>query len=359
MKLLRNLPRHLQRLHSMTNSFNKYQKTIAESINKVPKLTMLLVTYKCHHRCSFCSVLSPQNIDMPYETCLNLLSDISKHGGELVSFSGGEPFLYPHFYDVVMEAHQYNLNVSVTTAGDLIDRNNVGWVGAFIHNLGLSLHGDTKSHNEITGTKSYNKVIKSLELLSIFAPRTNVSILYTATAKNFNLDGINHLIQIARKYGYSISIARAIKTGRCIKEDMLTRTQLIELIEYISEMKKDGLKIKMVDSVPQCLISKQYKDVLSGCSAGISFGCIDPIGNVKICPQSKESLGMINSEQSLSDIWLGERAGVFRKFDWIDNKCKECDKLAECKSGCHVESDSEGFQSDFYLQPSINESVLK
>jgi radical SAM protein with 4Fe4S-binding SPASM domain len=317
---------------------------------RVPKLTMILLTYKCHHHCSFCSVLSPKDIDMPYERCVNLLSHIAEHGGKLIGFSGGEPFLYPYFYDVVMDAHHYNLKVSVTTAGDLINRSNVGWIGAFVNYLGLSLQGNAESHNRITKTDSYHIIIKNLKLLASFAPRTRVSILYTATAEYPNISAVNHLVELAYQYGYSVSVARAIKTGRCNEHHMLSQKQLLKLILHISMLRKYGLTVRMIDSIPHCIIPDDCKDDVRGCGAGIGFGCVEPSGAVKICPQSKEALGVINSKNSLSDIWSGPKAENFRKFAWIDDKCKNCDKLARCKSGCHVENENGGFQSDYYIR---------
>lgn len=70
-------------------------------------------------------------------------------------FRGGEPFLYPFFYDALMEAKRLKLRVSLTTTGNFIDEENIGILRLFVDDIGISLHGGEERLLILSGERAF------------------------------------------------------------------------------------------------------------------------------------------------------------------------------------------------------------
>lgn len=315
--------------------------------NPVPLYTMLLLTLRCHQRCEFCSVGSPRNEDMDYGLAEQIIDELAVEGGRYVGFSGGEPFLHPMLFEVVMHAHQRRLNTSVTTTGVLIEKSDAGWINAFVNSMGISLHGRPEVHERMTRSDGYRRVLLTLEILRRFAPSTNVTLLYTLSSSNASREDLDHVLYVAKCFNVRLSIARATYVGRCDASQMLLPAQLQEAAEWIL-LNKPRSEVSFVDCVPPCVLPKQLRTAVRGCSAGFEFGSLDPTGEVKICPQSSVSFGRVCAGKSLKDVWQGNQAQYFRGFDWQSSSCLNCAEFEQCKGGCHVEGKGIAYSSDHY-----------
>ncbi len=77
------------------------------------------VTYRCDLNCVHCSSdARPSNpLKMSRDDCIRILAEAAQMGARDVAFSGGEPLLWPHVFDVVEAAAQHGLNVTIYTSG--------------------------------------------------------------------------------------------------------------------------------------------------------------------------------------------------------------------------------------------------
>lgn len=88
-----------------------------------PGLVQIAVTNACNARCRFCnfSQVPPESISMadPRRLAQGLAS-LSRRGPHYVTFTGGEPLLYPHLLPALTRARQLGLNTILVTNGALL-----------------------------------------------------------------------------------------------------------------------------------------------------------------------------------------------------------------------------------------------
>ncbi|KKN39894.1 hypothetical protein LCGC14_0738640, partial [marine sediment metagenome] len=121
---------------------------------------------KCNHRCVFCA-LDYMGYDNPLldpTLLMGRLIGMKKAGVKAVMFGGeGEPLLHPNIGDLIFQAKNIGLDVSVTTNGVLLDKilpylKDLEWVRVSID------AGNPKTYSEIHQTKEedFGKVIGNI-----------------------------------------------------------------------------------------------------------------------------------------------------------------------------------------------------
>jgi MoaA/NifB/PqqE/SkfB family radical SAM enzyme len=95
------------------------------------------VTYRCDLNCVHCSSdARPSNpLEMTRNDCLRILSDAAQMGARDVAFSGGEPLLWPHVFEVVKAAAKHRLKGTIYTSGNAEDFKDKA---ECLHSLGAS-----------------------------------------------------------------------------------------------------------------------------------------------------------------------------------------------------------------------------
>lgn len=128
----------------------------------------IFLTDKCNMRCTFCGAWlesdSPREI--PIERAREFLRAVSSLGCRHVTLSGGEPLLYGSLAQLIEYATNVGLFVNILTNGTLIDDSYIKLVKNRNVCTRVSLHTlNINKFNSLTGTKSYERVLKSIDLL--------------------------------------------------------------------------------------------------------------------------------------------------------------------------------------------------
>ncbi len=133
----------------------------------------ITVTGSCTLVCKHCySDSSPRVTDQfTFEELKRILSDVKLNGIEHVFLGGGEPLLHPRLSDVVALAKGKQLNVAVSTNGQLITYEILARLldAGLTHDLSVSLDGPTAKINDYArGKGSFAKTLQGMYILNRF-----------------------------------------------------------------------------------------------------------------------------------------------------------------------------------------------
>ena len=143
-----------------------------------------------------------------------------------IHFTGGEPFLYDRFWDVVAYARGKGYGVAVMTNGCLVTEEDAQKaLGLGISDIQVSLEGPPNLHISIRGKGSFNAASKGVEYLVAAGNRVSANV----TLSRININKIEETTEIAKEMGfYSIGFSRIVPCGRgkALIDHLLTPQEL-------------------------------------------------------------------------------------------------------------------------------------
>jgi Fe-coproporphyrin III synthase len=109
---------------------------------------------RCNLSCTHCYSSSGPAVHTALDvaTVCGVITDAAAMGYEVVSISGGEPFLYIGLDDVLAHAKSLGLRTTVTTNGFFTRKDRLNRLRDLIDALAISLDGTPEIHNEIRGS---------------------------------------------------------------------------------------------------------------------------------------------------------------------------------------------------------------
>ena len=163
----------------------------------------------CNLNCRMCYVrlsAQEQRAIAPLATVEDWLALAKQAAGEGMLYlllTGGEPFAYPRFRDLLADLHKMGLLVSVNTNGTLIDAAVVEWLKETPPvRVNVTLYGGSRdTYGRLCGDQSgYDKATEALRLLT--AAGIGVRINYTITPDNS--DDLPAVIELAKELNVPI-----------------------------------------------------------------------------------------------------------------------------------------------------------
>ena len=164
----------------------------------------ITLSYICDVDCVFCSHIQIMKAFASWPINLreaqSLLSQKRQEGFSHVTFTGGEPTLYPHFNIILAIAKRLGYQTRVISNGSGFSQApQLSSITPFIDELCFSLHGGTAGiHDKITRSPgSFERIIKALRLTENIK-RLKVSVNMVATT--LNLDSLVVAAGLMREY---------------------------------------------------------------------------------------------------------------------------------------------------------------
>ena len=334
------------------------------------------ITSLCHHACKHCSTNGAQTfLSSPPEICRGIWE---KHrdkydelttqeikdaitsarddiGSKTVSFSGGEPTLFPDFPELVAHAKSLGMRVLIYTCCPPMFR--VERFKQFSHMLThrdddnpdkviFSLEGGWITHDFIVGTELHRKeIISAIESSVRFGIYTEVH----TCPMTANMDELINMFRDCEHMGVDrISYLRLVPQGRCqrnrwLMPDVLDFCLMQLIMGYIHlEQKKGRMDARVGD--PMNFLWLVMDDApISTCSAAKDRILIRPDGAAHFCAALKhaEELNYGNiRKDSLSHIWNeSDVVTMLRdmhcaKQDQFFGECCACAHFNKCRGGC-------------------------
>lgn len=332
-----------------------YPMDIYEGDEYFPYSVVLEVTLACNMRCLHCgSSATEKNRDgeLSYEEWLKIIDDLNTLNAHCITFSGGEPFMYPRWRDLLKYMNETRKNIKdartcIISNGSLIKEKDVVFMKENgLHHLAISLDGDEKTHDYIRQSPgSFAKVMETVRHCQKHDLFT--SAVVSINRHNFDIreDIIKALVENGVKKCQVQIVNSFGRAGEFRESILISPRDYVRLIDDLCRWQvkyKKHIDIYAADSLGYCYgnAEKALRDAeWSGCSAGRYCLGIEANGNINGCLSCQDDFFLAGNarERSVIDIWNDENSFAYnRKYDTskMTGKCGSCDKKEQCKAGC-------------------------
>ncbi|OGI23180.1 MAG: hypothetical protein A2287_04460 [Candidatus Melainabacteria bacterium RIFOXYA12_FULL_32_12] len=323
----------------------------------LPATCVLEMTYKCNHKCLFCSCPWEAKNDFKkrkelslqeWKDCIKLMAE---KGVCNIAFTGGEALLRKDLKEIIEFAGSCISEYIETKDGILVSEKKPPKLylisnGELVNDEALSLCKDNNIHLSMslpglrtfkyhTQSGNYQKILKNFTKAKEMGITTTVNI--TVTKKN--LFELYETISEALIAGAdSLLLNRFLPGGRGLKyakELLLSIEDINKMLDIAEEVLKTANRKGSVGTeLPKCIIDTSkysYLKVSTKCSAAINFFVVGPSGFIRTCNHSPIELCHFSEFESLksNSYWKS-----FTQKEYIPSSCNDCNSLSECDCGC-------------------------
>lgn len=314
----------------------------------LPQSVALELTYKCNHRCKFCSCpwYAPDSTyvkgrELSVEEWKRVVRKLYRLGVESFSVSGGEVLLKDGFMDIIHcireEGNRLGISrpiVVISNALAMEERFLWFFLEHDVH-LSMSLPG-YETFEEHTGVDNAEGVLHWFQKARNIGLNTTVNV----TVTNRNYDELFQTLALGLLNGANdILLNRFLPGGRglaYIDELRLTPEQVNGMLDTAEEVLGYANRQGNVGTeIPLCVIRDfdKYKRIHIGyqCAAAKGFFVVDPSGQIRTCNHSPKIVGHIFSQPMIEDTryW-----NLFAESDYKPSMCSGCKVGHLCDCGC-------------------------
>ena len=311
-------------------------------MNRVSGL-FLEITSNCNKRCTYCynDKILDSKIEMSLDNIFKIVSELKKHNIMNVTISGGEPFLHPKIYDVLLLLEEVGIEITIISNGTCFIKENIYILRRFQPRLQITFDGyDSKSHDATRGKGNFDLLLNGLKnarnegFVGFVGARVNLH--------KYNINYVNEILdQITKLNINSINLSLLHDANNNSAFDAYLKKD-----EYL--LYPNAMKI-LRDSREKDEINYDFDNPDIGCpfndQENINCGIkISPTGDVYPCQLFHDDLFIIGNifEDSLDYIINGEKMNQFLKK--IGNRkitieqCKLCGYKFFCGCGCPAQA---------------------
>lgn len=316
----------------------------------LPESVVLELTYRCNHRCLFCSCPweaeaagAPnyeKGAELNFEDWKKALDRLHFLGVKNVSMSGGEALLKDCLMDLldyIRRENIYNRDSSIVliSNGLLMNETILKALKKYRVHLCLSLPG-LQTFERHTGVDNASGVLRLLSE----ARKLGIAATVNVTVTGINYHELYETVANGLLAGAgTVLLNRFLAGGRGlshIKELSLTHEQLNGMLDMTEEILQLSNRTGSTGTeFPRCIISDidKYKrlDIGSLCAAAKSFFVIDPAGWIRACNHSPRKVGHVFDEPVISDTGYWN---AFANRAYIPAGCVMCRDVNYCDCGC-------------------------
>ncbi|HDZ76978.1 MAG TPA: selenobiotic family peptide radical SAM maturase [Candidatus Omnitrophica bacterium] len=305
--------------------FNQQQKISDKYIFADTFTLQWHITGACDLHCKHCydrSRRSPLTLKQGIGVLENLKNFCRKynvHGH--ICFTGGNPFLYPHFLKLYAEAKERGFSTSIlgnptneTHLKKIIDIQMPGY-------FQVSLEGLEKHNNIIRGQKHFQKVIKFLKVLR----KLHISSAVMLTLTEDNIDQVIPLSEKLKNRADYFTFNRLSQVGEGAKLNLPdTKKYAAFLKKYVTRSKQNTI-MGFKDNLINIVLNKKKMPCFDGCTgygcgAAFNFLTVLPDGETHACRKFPSPVGNV-LKQNISEIYESRLARRHRKGSSGCNKC--------------------------------------
>lgn len=342
--------------------------------------TWLTINRNCNLACKWCYAANTCSRDiMPLELCKKLIDISTDCGVTNIKLIGGEPTIYPRFFELMKYLISKNIVIIVVTNGIMLSVDNfceqiLQLNYPKIH-FGISLKGSSSNdYIRDCESDSFDLVIKGINNCKQY--NFDYSLSYVLSEEN--LPNIVKFGEEIKRY-----VSKSIFFTFCndclnFENNTSRHVPLINLDVQFSE-KYDKLasilkdKFALHQFFPLCLCNKEIldkmikkKQVMTACHALKRNGLIfDTDGSILLCNHlagfglGKYGIDFYDAD-SFSQFWDSDYAiDIHKRFTRMPSKeCKNCSIKSKCGGGCCIQWFSNRFE-DYKMFIEKNEGRRK
>lgn len=314
----------------------------------LPKSVALELTYRCNHKCKFCSCpwdapnsTFPKGEELSVDDWKRVIALLYSKGIESFSLSGGEVLLKEGFEQILKyirvlgKERGLDLPIVLISNGKRMNEDYLRLFKELNVHLSMSLPG-YETFKEHTGVDNADGVLHWFQVAKSIGLRTTLNV--TVTKKNY--DELFQTISLGLLNGADdILLNRFLPGGRGLSymnDLILTPKQVNGMLDIAEEVLSCANRFGNVGTeIPLCVIEnkEKYKHIHFGsqCAAAKGFFVIDPSGNIRTCNHSPRVVGHIFRKPMITD---AEYWNMFAMSEYKPEMCEGCALTSLCDCGC-------------------------
>lgn len=305
----------------------------------LPDVAALELTYRCNHKCIFCSCpweaeKDYQKDELTYKQWTQAIDELLKNGTSSFTLTGGEPLMRDDLKDIVDYVLSHGAKLNIISNGRKIDDSFLDFIAERKISMCISVPG-------INTFKKHTGVDNIEHVLSLFEKTRERGIQATANiaVTKKNLPELYENIALPLIHGADyVLLNRFLPGGRGLSntEYLLSKEETNYMLDIAEEVLSKANKYGHVGTeLPLCALNNpdKYKHIKVSnlCSAAKGFYIVDPSGYLKVCNHSPTRICRYDELETLKDnlYW-----NTFRHREYLPDMCKDCDKTDICDGGC-------------------------
>jgi selenobiotic family peptide radical SAM maturase len=292
------------------------------------------ITQACDLHCKHCYDRSNRSV-MPHDRALGVLDDFDQfcqamHVRGQVSFTGGNPFLHPHLFDLYRTARDKGLGLAILgnpTPMEEMERLMEISPPLFFQ---ISLEGLAHHNDHIRGPGHFNRSLDFLDQLR----QLGISSTVMLTLTRDNLDQVLPLGQLLQGRADRFTFNRLATVGEGARLKMPEPKEFEAFLRQYEEAARKNPILGLKDNLINIIRREKEKPLFGGCTgfgcgAAFNFVSLLPEGEVHACRKFSSPIGHI-LHSSLAEIYHSDAARAYRKGS---EACQSCDLDPVCR-GC-------------------------
>lgn len=308
---------------------------VPEELAKAQAFTLQWhITQACDLRCRHCYDRSPRPT-VKLQHGLRLLDQMAdfceqRHVPGQVSFSGGNPFLHPHFEELYAAALERGLSTAIL--GNTVPRERLRAVCDMARPVyyQVSLEGLEEHNDYIRGPGHFRRTLEFLDLLKEEGVRSMVMLTLTRA----NQEQVLPLAEILRHRTDLFTFNRLSLFGEGAALACADTISYSGFLDAYAAAARDNPILAFKDGLLNLALERRGERLFDGCAghgcgAAFNFLAVLPDGEVHACRKLPSALGSL-AEQSLADIYDSPAARGFRRGT---SACRSCAHKPRC-GGC-------------------------
>jgi len=303
-----------------------------------PEKVMISPTDTCNLKCKTCWRLEKKSYktikeELTFDEISRVLKECKKLGVKTIDLTGGgEPFYRKNIMDIIKIVKDYGFEITLTTNGTLLNKEKIqNLINLGLDDLCFSLESAEEKINDLLrGKGTYKRIIHAIKTLNILKQNSKKPTVRIATViTNKNYKHLRSLIGFAVKNKISaINFSVMIEWETNKPLSMKRKEDALEILKGLNqELKNKEIFSNLEPIIKYGLFEHEPPKF---CFAPWEMMFINSNGEALACctlaSHHENVMGNIK-EQSLSEIWCGEKMNKFREM--IKNKkffdeCKKC-----------------------------------
>jgi selenobiotic family peptide radical SAM maturase len=264
-----------------------------------------------------------------------------------ISLTGGDPFLYPYFWDLYESIAKKGIQVSIL--GNPISSDEVKGLLEIQRPLyyQVSLEGLKEHNDEMRGSGHFDQAVSFLRTAESFGLRTHVMLTLTKS----NLDQVIPLGEFLRNKTCRFTFNRLSKTGEAVSLDMPSKNEYATFLKKYTMARKENDVLGFKDNLFNILRQHFRRPLLpgctgAGCGASFDFVALLPDGEVHACRKYPSPIGNITNS-NLTEVYESAEARRYRRGAAACRKCR----IRNACGGCPAVSFGFGLDPLIDLDP--------
>lgn len=292
------------------------------------------ITQTCDLHCRHCYDRSPM-ADPDLKECIKVLDELYDFCQEhnvvtQVTFTGGNPLLYPHFDQLYQEAADRGFLTAIL--GNPMPRQRIEEIKAIQKPefYQVSLEGLLDQNDYIRGQGHFDRVLHFLDLLR----ELDIYSMVMLTLTRANMGQVLDLAELLREMVDLFTFNRLAMVGEGAALASVPPEEYRTFLESYLAAAEHNPCMGLKDNLINILFQEKNKPLFGGCAgrgcgAAFNFVALLPNGEVHACRKFPSPIGNLQ-KQSFTEIYYGELA---RRYRSGTSACTNCSIRPVC-GGC-------------------------